>query len=62
MAGNARGFIFGSIGAAGLMAVAAVLDIALRIPFQGQTLLDVMFILAAGLVIYMAIDCLKDFR
>ncbi|MFN8706773.1 MAG: hypothetical protein ACK526_02150 [Planctomyces sp.] len=62
MAGNARGVVFGSIGAAGLMALAAVLDLVMKIPFQGQMLLDIMFLLAAALVIYMGIDCLKDSR
>jgi hypothetical protein len=62
MAGSARGFVFGSIGAAGLMAVAAILDMILKIPFQGQMLLDIMFILSGSLVIYMGIDCLKNSR
>lgn len=60
MAGSARGIVFGSMGVAGLMALASILDLVLKIPFQGQMVLDIMFILAAGLVIYMGIDCLKD--
>ena len=62
MAGNARNVVFGSMGVAGLMALASILDMVLGIPFQGQMVLDIMFILAAGIVIYMGIDCLKDQR
>ncbi len=62
MAGQARGVVFGSIGVAGLMALAAILDVAIGIPFQGQMAMDIMFLLAAGLVIYIGIDCLKELK
>ena len=62
MAGQARNIVFGSLGVAALMAVAAILDMALGLPVGGQTVWDIMLILAAGLVIYMGIDCLKDIR
>jgi hypothetical protein len=44
------------------MGLAAILDLALGFPFGGQMVLDIMFILAAGLVVYMGIDCMKDMR
>jgi hypothetical protein len=62
MAGQARNMVFGSLGVAGLMGVAAILDLALGVPFGGQMVWDIMLILAAGLVIYMGINCLKDIR
>ncbi len=62
MAGNSRGVVLGSMGVAGLMGLAAILDLALGFPFGGQMVLDIMFILAAGLVVYMGIDCMKDIR
>ena len=62
MAGNSRGVVLGSRGVAGLMGLAAILDLALGFPFGGQMVLDIMFILAAGLVVYMGIDCMKDIR
>jgi len=62
MASRARNIVFGSLGVAALMAVAAILDIALGLPFGGQMVWDIMLIFAAGLVIYMGIDCLKDIR
>ena len=62
MAGQARNIVFGSLGIAALMGVAAILDLVLGMPFGGQSVWDIMVILAAGLVIYMGIDCLKDIR
>lgn len=62
MAGQARKIVFGSLGVSALMAIAAILDIALGTPFGGQMTWDIMLILAAGLVIYMGIDCLKEIR
>ena len=63
MAGKSRRIVLGSLGVAGLMGLAAILDLATQgFPFGGQMVLDIMFILAAGLVAYMGIDCLKDFR
>ena len=62
MAIKTRGIVLGSIGVAGLMGLLAILDIALGLPFGGQMVMDIMFILAAGLVVYMGIDCMKDFR
>jgi hypothetical protein len=62
MASRARNIVFGSLGVAGLMGVAAILDLALGMPFGGQMVWDIMLLLAAGLVVYMGIDCLKDIR
>lgn len=62
MAVKARNVVFGSIGVAGAMGLAAILDLVLGIPFGGQMVLDIMFILAAGLVIYMGVDCLKEIK
>lgn len=62
MAGKSRGIVIGSMGVAGLMGVLAIVDIVMGIPFGGQMVFDIMFILAAGLVAYMGIDCLKDAR
>ncbi len=62
MAGKARNIVVGSMGIAGLMALLAVLDIALSIPFGAQMTLDILFLLAAGLIVFMGVDCLKDIK
>jgi hypothetical protein len=62
MASQSRNIVFGSMGVAGLMGVAAILDLALSVPFGGQMVWDIMLLLAAAIVIYMGIDCLKEIR
>lgn len=62
MAAKSRGIVLGSMGVAGLMALLAILDIALGFPFAGQMVFDIMFIIASGIVIYMGINCMKDFQ
>lgn len=62
MAGKARNIVVGSMAVAGLMALLAVLDMALQIPFGAQMTLDILFLLAAGLVVFMGVDCLKDIK
>ncbi|MEY3227257.1 MAG: hypothetical protein ACK5TG_19215 [Planctomyces sp.] len=62
MAGSSRGLVVASMGLAALMALLAVADFATGVPFGSQTVFDIMFILAAALVIYMGVSCLKDAR
>ncbi len=45
---------------AALVALAAVADLALAVPFNRQVVMDVMFILGALLVGYLAFDAYKD--
>ncbi len=60
MAMMAKRLIFGSMGVAGLVIAAAVLDMVLGIPFSQLFVMDVMFILGAGLVLYMGYNALQD--
>ena len=52
--------ILGSMGAAGLVALAALVDMATGIPFAGRIMMDIMFLLRAALVIFMGYDSYKD--
>ena len=45
---------------AALVALAAVADLALAVPFNRQVVMDVMFILTAALIGYLAFDAYKD--
>lgn len=45
---------------AGVVAAAAVADIALGFPFNRQIVMDVMFLLGAALVGYLAYDAYRD--
>ncbi|MCA9033750.1 MAG: hypothetical protein KDA91_01410 [Planctomycetaceae bacterium] len=62
MASKARNIVFGSIGVAGFMVIASILDMVVGMPFGSQMVLDIMFILAGALTIYMGISCLKEIR
>ena len=45
---------------AGLVAAAAVADLALGVPFNRLVVMDVLFLLGAALVGYLAFDAYKD--
>jgi len=62
MAGSSRGIVFASMGIAAVMALLAVADFATGVPVGSQLIFDIMFILAAALVVYMGVDCLKDMK
>jgi len=55
-----KNLVFGSFGAAGLVGVLAILDIVTTFPFAGTMLLDILFILSAAIVGYLAWDAYKD--
>ena len=56
-----KNLVFGSFGAAGLVAVLAILDIATgSFPFAGSIVMDILFILSAAIVGYLAWDAYKD--
>lgn len=53
--------IFGSMGAAGLVALACILDLAVKVPFGGYSMaMDIMFLVAAGIIIYMGYDTYRE--
>ena len=55
--------IFGSLGAAGLVALAAILDMAIAVPFGRYSMaLDIMYLVAAGMVIYMGVETFREIR
>ena len=52
-----------SMGVAGLLLLLFLLDLFLGVPFGGiSKAVDVMSILASGLVLYLAYDAFKDLR
>lgn len=59
-------FLYGSIGLAGLVSLAAVIDFVTGgMVFNASRstsgyVMDVMFLIGAGIVIYLAIDALKE--
>jgi hypothetical protein len=54
---------WGSMGVAGFLLLLFVLDIALHIPFGGLSLIvDIIGILACGIVAYLGWDAFQDLR
>jgi hypothetical protein len=55
--------VIGSIVVAALVAVAALADLIMGVPFSGSShtrLMDILFIVAAGITIYMGLNAYKD--
>jgi hypothetical protein len=54
---------FGSMGVAGFLLLLFLLDIIFHFPFYGiSVVVDVLGIIASGLVLYLAWDAYKDLR
>jgi hypothetical protein len=54
---------WGSMGIAGLLLLLFLLDIALGIPYGGlSSIVDIIGILASGIVLYLGWDAFKDLR
>jgi len=60
MSGASKKMIIGSIAAAGLVALAAVADLVMQVPFAGHMVMDITFLVSAALVIYLGYDAYKD--
>lgn len=60
MADTPKRLVIGSMIVAGLVALAAILDMALGIPFARHMVLDILFLLSAALVGYLAWDAYRD--
>ena len=61
MASNlSRNLVFGSLSVAGFVALLAILDLFMLVPFAGATTMDILFILAAGIVGYLGWDAYRD--
>jgi hypothetical protein len=62
MANMTKNVIIGSMGIAGIVALLSIVDLIVGFPFQGQMLMDLMFIAGAAMVGYMGWDSYRDLR
>ena len=63
MSNTSKYVIFGSMAAAGIVAIAAILDFVTDIkPFAGEKLMDTVFLIGAGIVIYLGWDAYQDLK
>ena len=60
MSATLKKMMIGAMAASGLVALLALVDLAVGFPFARNVVMDVMFILTAGVIIYMALDAYKD--
>ncbi|MBC7819426.1 MAG: hypothetical protein IAG10_21280 [Planctomycetaceae bacterium] len=60
MSKQMKRMLIGSMAASGLVAVTAVVDLILGIPYSGSPKFDIPFLIAAGIVIYMGYETLKE--
>ena len=55
--------IFGAMGAAGLVALLSILDLALKVPFNGYSMtMDILYLVAAALVLFMGWETYRENR
>jgi hypothetical protein len=60
MADSSKHMVIGSMVVAGLVALAAILDMALGIPFAKHMVLDILFLISAAIIGYLAWDAYRD--
>ncbi len=60
MSKQIKRLLLGSMVASGVVAVTAVVDLIIGIPYSGMMVFDILFLVAAVLVIYMGYDTLKE--
>jgi len=62
MANSTKGLVVGAMGAAGLIFVLSVLDAVAGIPFGKRVVMDIMFIVAALVILVMGFDSYSEQR
>ena len=60
MSKQIKRMLLGSMAASGIVAVTALVDLVLGIPYAGSMVFDIMFLISAAVVIYMGYDVLKE--
>ncbi|MHC4877326.1 MAG: hypothetical protein ACYTGL_12595 [Planctomycetota bacterium] len=60
MTPGVKKMLFGSMAVAGIVAILAIVDLVAGFPFAGQMVFDIMFLVSALLVAYMAFDTYRE--
>lgn len=55
-----KNLVFASFGAAGLVSLLAIIDLATKFPFAGSMVMDILFLVCSAIVGYLAWDAYKD--
>ena len=62
MSGLSKNLVITALVLSGIVAVGSILDLAMGIPYDRNIVLDVMFLLGAGLIGYMGYETMKDYQ
>lgn len=60
MSKQIKRLLLGSMAASGLVAVTAIVDLIIDIPYSGMKVFDILFLVAAAIVIYMGYETFKE--
>ena len=60
MSKQIKNMLLGSMAASGIVAVTAIVDMVLGIPYSGMVLFDIMFLISAAIIIYMGYEVFKE--
>lgn len=62
MSARLKQMLIAAMAVSGLVGLLAIVDLAVGFPFAKSFLMDLMFVLAAALVLYMGYDAYKDMK
>ena len=60
MSKRIKQMLLGSMAASGLVAVTAIADLIISIPYAGSIVFDILFLISAGVIVYMGYEVLKE--
>ena len=60
MSNQIKRMLLGSMAVSGIVAVTALVDLILELPYSGRRVLDILFLISAGIIIYMAYEAYKE--
>ena len=60
MTSGVRNMLFGSMAVAGIVGILSIVDLVAGFPFAGQMVFDIMFLVSAALVGYMAFEAYRE--
>ena len=60
MSKRIKQMLLGSMAASGLVAVTAIADLIIGIPYAGSMVFDILFLISAGIIVYMGYEVLKE--
>ncbi len=60
MSKRIKQMLLGSMAASGLVAVTAIADLIIHIPYAGSMVFDILFLISAGIIVYMGYEVLKE--